>query len=110
MPASQAQRFFENMKDGDFFGEEIGERNFFGFRSLVIQGKSFVILFEEGLVVKFDEANSEKALALKKATRWNPFGREKKKWILLPEEYSAQWNDFIVIAGEKIVKDTGELS
>ena len=107
MPISSAQQYFEKMRVSQLHGESISERNFFGFRSLVIKGKSFVILIDKGLVIKLDEAASNRALAMKNSSRWNPFGREKKKWIVFAENNSAYWNDFIAIAGQKILKETG---
>ncbi len=108
MPASQAQIFFETLRGSELLDEEISERNFFGFRSLVIRGKSFVILFEDSLVIKLDKNSSERALALKDSARWNPFGREKKLWIVMPEASSAQWNEFIEKAGKFILSGSGE--
>jgi len=87
--------------------ETLVERYFFGFRSLAIREKSFVILFEDSLVVKLDEDKASKALSLKHTTRWNPYGREKKKWILFPFELSVHWNEFIDLAAEIILNETG---
>ncbi len=82
-------------------GEEILERNFFGFPSLVVNGKSFVILFEDQLVFSLDERSAAKALALSAAEMWNPYGRKKKHWIQLPESQSSRWQEFLILAIEK---------
>lgn len=89
-------------------GEMIGARNFFGFRSLTIKGKSFIILFEDALVFNLDDGQAELAMALKGVARWNPYGREKKHWIQLPEQHSAEWDSYLTRAAEKILTILGE--
>lgn len=89
-------------------GERIGAHNFFGFRSLTVKGKSIVILFEDALVFNLDDEQAELAMALKGAARWNPYGREKKYWIQLPEQHSVEWDDYLTRAAGKILTMLGE--
>ncbi len=103
-----AKEFFQNLIGSQMLREEISERNFFGFRSLVVNAKSFVILFEDSLVFKLDEKSTANALALNDAEMWNPYGRKKKHWIRLPESQSSRWQQFLIHAIENILKLKGE--
>ncbi len=104
---NSAEAFFDNVRSGLLHGEEVSERKFFGFRSLVICGKNFVILFENSLVFKLDENSAKDALALRGSSRWNPYGQQKKNWIQFSKSRSASWNSYFSKAAESVIWSKG---
>ena len=64
-------------------------------------GKAFVGLYQDQLVVRLsrDSAEHAEALALDGAHLFEPMaGRPMKDWVCLPETHEARWHDFAVAA------------
>jgi hypothetical protein len=98
-----AKDFFDKLIGTQAPGEQFSERNFFGFRSLVAKEKSLVILIEDRLVFRMNENYAPKALALKGAEMWNPYGRKKKHWIEITQHQASQWHKYLGLAIENIL-------
>ena len=93
MSTQQAEAAFDRFRDDEAESANIEEIKFFGFRALRLNGASFVILDGDALAFKLGEDALQAALALEGAKRWNPYGREKKKWIQVPAGQATAWDD-----------------
>jgi hypothetical protein len=64
----------------------------FGARSLTRDGKGFVMLYKDQLVVKFPRERVAQHIAQGDGVGWDPgHGRTMKEWLAVPLSSSADW-------------------
>ena len=82
--------------------EEISRKNVFGFDGLHTNGKYFVSLYGDGVILKLPTDSREEALKLKGAEYFTPIGKSPSEWIMIPLTHLDAWEKYANLSREYV--------
>ncbi|HSX41064.1 MAG TPA: TfoX/Sxy family protein [Candidatus Saccharimonadales bacterium] len=69
-------------------------RKMFGHRCLMVSGKGFAVDYHDDIVIKLDEPDHARAMALEDSHLFEPMaGRPMKQWVQVSPEHAEDWLD-----------------